>query len=166
VHEIRPPRRDELALLREIERDASRSFADIGMADVAAHEPLSIAQLERFLAAGQAWVAVTDGDRPVAYLLAATVDDCAHIVQVSVARAYASRGLGAALIDHLATTARSALTLTTFRDVTWNAPYYRRLGFEILTPEAQGRELAELVEDEATPIPGDVPRVAMRRWLN
>jgi hypothetical protein len=43
--------------------------------------------------------------------------------------------------------------LTTFRDVPWNAPYYRRLGFE----------LAALVEREDARIPGDAPRVAMSR---
>jgi hypothetical protein len=127
VNQIRPPRRNELALLRRIERDASQRFAETGLRVIAAHEPPSIAELERSIGVGQAWVAVTDRDRPVGYLLAATVDDCAHVVQVSVARAHASRRLGAALIDHLATIAgqagQPALTLTTFRDVAWNAPY-------------------------------------------
>jgi GNAT superfamily N-acetyltransferase len=136
---------------------------------IAAHEPPSIAALERSVDVGQAWVAVTDRDHPVGYLLAATVDDCAHVVQVSVARAHAAQGLGAALIDHLATIAgqagQPALTLTTFRDVPWNAPYYRRLGFEVLAPAAQGPELAKLVAHEAASIPGHAARVAMRRWL-
>jgi GNAT superfamily N-acetyltransferase len=169
VNQIRPPRRNELALLRRIERDASQRFAEIGLRVIAAHEPPSIAELERSIGVGQAWVAVSDRGRPVGYLLAATVDDCAHVVQVSVARAHASRRLGAALIDHLATIAgqagQPALTLTTFRDVAWNAPYYRRLGFEVVAPDVQGPGLAKLVAHEATSIPGHAPRVAMRRWL-
>ena len=42
----------------------------------------------------------------------------------------------------------------------WNAPYYERLGFRVFEP---GPELAALVAEEAERIPGDAPRVAMRR---
>ena len=116
-----------------IERDAGRVFATVGMPAIAADDPGSVAELEPFRAGGRAWVAVDDADRPVAYLLSAVVDGCAHVEQVSVAPTHARRGLGAALVDHLAATAasqgRPAVTLTTFRDVPWNAPYYERLGF-------------------------------------
>jgi hypothetical protein len=77
--------------------------------------------------------------------------------------------VGAALIEHLAATARAehrpALTLTAFRDVPWNAPYYERLGFVIVEPPDQGPELAALVRREAATIPSNAPRVAMRRPL-
>ena len=109
-------------------------------------------------------MAVDEHDRPVAYVVSRVVDGCAHIEQVSVAPSHARRGLGAALIDHLAAeTGAPALTLTTFRDVPWNAPYYQRLGFRVFEP---GPELAALVRREAARIPGDAPRVAMRRENN
>jgi GNAT superfamily N-acetyltransferase len=166
---IRPPRRDELEALREIERDAGRAFAAIGMSEIAADEPPAVAELEGFRAAGRAWVAVDTGDRPIAYLLSSVVDGCAHVDQVSVLSAHSRRGVGAALIERLAATARAerrpALTLTAFRDVPWNAPYYERLGFVIVEPPEQGPELAALVERETATIPSDAPRVAMRRPL-
>ena len=91
----------------------------------------------------------------------------AHIDQVSVISAHARRGLGATLIENLAATARTegrpALTLTTFRDVPWNAPYYQRLGFVIVDPAEQEPQLAALVSRESATIPSDAPRVAMRR---
>ena len=164
---IRPPRRDEFEALRWIERDAGRAFAAIGMAQIADDEPPSPAVLEAVLAHGRAWVGVDERDLPIAYLLSSVVDGGAHIDQVSVTSAHARRGLGASLIEHLAVTAqtegRPALTLTTFRDVPWNAPYFRRLGFEIVDPAGQGRELAALVSRESATIPSDAPRVAMRR---
>ena len=107
-----------------------------------------------------AWVAVDDDDRPVAYLTSSEVDGCAHIDQVTVHPSHARRGIGAALIDHLATVSGRPLTLTTFRDVPWNAPYYARLGFRVFEP---GPELAALVAEEARRIPGNAPRVAMQR---
>lgn len=165
---IRPPAADELARLVAIEAAAGQAFADHGMPEIAADDPGSPAELEAYRAAGRAWVAADDGG-PVAYLVAAEVDGCLHIEQVSVDPAHAGRGIGAALIDHLAGAARAdgrpALTLTTFREIPWNAPYYRRLGFADL-PEAEwGPQLRALVGHEAEAIPGDHPRVAMIRRL-
>ena len=151
---IRPVRHDELERLLEIEREAGRAFADVGMPEIAADDPGTAEAL------AEAWVAVDEHDRPVAYLISDIVDGCAHIEQVSVAPSHARRGLGAALIDRLAAVTGRPLTLTTFRDVPWNAPYYERLGFRVFEP---GPELAALVRREATTIPGDAPRVAMRR---
>ena len=129
---IRPPGADELGRLVAIEAATGQAFAGHGMPEIAADDPGSPAELEPYRAARLAWVAA-DGDGPVAYLLAAEVDGRLHVEQVSVDPACAGRGIGAALIDHVAGVARAdgrpALTLTTFRDIPWNAPYYARLGF-------------------------------------
>lgn len=167
--EIRPPRPDELAALVEIERRAGRLFAGVGLPEIARDDPGSPEELEPYRAAGRAWVAVDGDDRPIAYLVSAVIDGGAHVEQVSVDPGHARRGIGAALVEHLAAVARAegrpALTLTTFRDVPWNAPYYERLGFAVVAPADQGPELAALVAEEAERIPGDAPRVAMRRAL-
>jgi GNAT superfamily N-acetyltransferase len=164
---IRAPRLTELELLREIERDAGQAFAQIGMEEIAADEPLAVVELQEFAEAGRAWVATGIDDVPVAYLLSAVVDGAAHVEQVSVSRASRGRSVGAALIDHLSAIAardgRRWVTLTTFRDVPWNAPYYERLGFTTIGPGEYGPELATLVAVEASRIPGELPRVAMRR---
>jgi len=166
---IRPPTRAELPALRRIERQAGRAFLAIGMEAVASMPPPSLGELDEHRAAGRAFVAVDGEEQPVAYLQWSVVDGSAHVDQVSVAPSRARRGIGAALIDHLASRSlregREAVTLTTFRDVPWNAPYYRRLGFELLAPGKQGPELASLLAAERTSIPGDAPRVAIRRRL-
>jgi GNAT superfamily N-acetyltransferase len=148
---IRRARPDERELLLDIERAAGRAFADIGMPEIAEDEPAPVTA---------AWVAVDERDEPVAYLTSSEVDGCAHIDQVTVHPSHARRGIGAALIDHLATVSGKPLTLTTFRDVPRNAPYYERLGFRVFEP---GPELAALMREEEQRIPGDAPRVAMRR---
>jgi GNAT superfamily N-acetyltransferase len=138
------------------------------MPEIAADDPGSPEELEAHRAAGLAWVAA-DGGGPVAYLVAAEVDGCLHVEQVSVHPAHAGRGIGAALIDHVAGLARAdgrpALTLTTFRDIPWNAPYYARLGFAELPEPEWGPQLQALVAHEAATIPGNHPRVTMIRRL-
>jgi GNAT superfamily N-acetyltransferase len=163
---IRPAEPADLPLLVEIERRAGRAFADHGMPEIAADDPGSPEELEAYRAAGRAWVAA-EGGEPVAYLVAVEVDGCLHVEQVSVDPARAGRGIGAALIEHVGAIAREAgrpaLTLTTFRDIPWNAPYYARLGFAELPEPEWGPQLRALIARERTAIPGDHPRVAMIR---
>ncbi len=59
-----------------------------------------------------------------------------------------------------------AVTLTTFRDVPWNAPWYARRGFAVLPPERWGPEPAALVEHERALGIGQAPRVVMRKDLS
>ncbi|MEU2658601.1 GNAT family N-acetyltransferase [Streptomyces sp. NPDC007325] len=161
----------ELPLLQSIERAAGEPFRTLGMAAIADDEPLPLDVLEGYRAAGRAWVAVDGADRPVAYLLADTVDGAAHIEQVSVHPGAARRGVGRALIEHLAQAAGeeglTALTLTTFTEVPWNAPYYTRLGFRALA-EADPHlteGLRAISRAEAAHGLAAWPRVCMRREL-
>ncbi len=145
------------------------AFAAIGMPGVAADEPLSSDELEPFLPEGRGHVAVGPDDVPAGYVPTSVIDGRTHINQVSVSPAVRGRGVGARLIVFVASAgvrqARVGATLTTFRDVPCNAPYYRRLGFEDLQEAQLGPELAALVERERLSIPSSEPRVAMRRTV-
>ncbi|MFF4172542.1 GNAT family N-acetyltransferase [Streptomyces sp. NPDC001744] len=168
---IRAAAASELPLLQDIEREAGEPFRSLGMAAVADDDPPSLEVLEAYRRAGRAWVAVDDADRPVAYLLAGTVDGAAHVEQVSVRPGAARRGVGRALIEHLARTAAreglTALTLTTFAEVPWNAPYYARLGFRPLADSdpALTEGLRAIRRAEAAHGLAAWPRVCMRRDL-
>ena len=162
---IRPPTAREIPALRRIERAAGAAFGQVGLPEVAADEPPPLVHLEAFRVAGRAWVSVDPADRPVGYLVALVLDGRAHVEQVSVDPARRGERRGAELIDALAGWARTQgfaeLTLTTFRDVPWNAPYYARLGFAEL--HAPGPELCEAIAAEARALPVRAPRVAMVR---
>ncbi|MFD7866441.1 GNAT family N-acetyltransferase [Streptomyces sp. NPDC057682] len=133
---IRTARSADLPLLQDIERAAGEPFRALGMAAVADDAPPPLDLLDAYRADGRARVVTGDDDRPLGYLLVDRVDGCAHVEQVSVHPSAARRGLGRALIDDAERWAvregLEALTLTTFRDVPWNAPYYARLGFRVL----------------------------------
>lgn len=166
---IRSARRDDIAALREIERAAGQLFAEIGMAEVADDEPPSEETLLGYQSCGRAWVAVDESDRPIGYVVADILDGNAHIEQVSVLPANMRKGLGRALIEHLAAWAfgqgMQAVTLTTFADVPWNGPYYGRLGFELLTEEEIGSELRDRRGHETGRGLDRWSRICMRRGL-
>lgn len=158
---------DEPAVLRDIERAAGEAFRDIGMPEIADDEPLPRDTLAAYQRAGRAWVAADPDGRAVAYLIADVVDGDLHITQVSVHPAAARRGLGRALIDvagdAAAAEGRTALTLTTFTDVPWNAPYYARCGFRPIDDRDLTPGLRTIRRREAALGLDRWPRVCMRR---
>ncbi|WP_336791288.1 GNAT family N-acetyltransferase [Gordonia malaquae] len=167
---IRLARSSELSTIGEIERAAGVLFAEIDMAPVAFDEPMTIEELEPFLANGRLWVAVDADDQPIGYACAAEVDGVTHLEQVSVHPAYGRSGIGTALIntviDNARTSGSSAVTLTTFVDVPWNGPYYRRLGFEFLTTSSETPGLRAIRAAEADHGLDRWPRACMRLDLD
>ncbi|WP_328690765.1 GNAT family N-acetyltransferase [Streptomyces phaeochromogenes] len=176
---IRPATPADLPLLQDIERAAGDPFRTLGMTEIADDEPPALELLERFRAAGHAWVAEgdeaegedsgRDGDagRPVAYLIGEPVDGAFHIEQVSVHPDAAHRGVGRTLIAYAADRARdqglTGLTLTTFTEVPWNAPYYERIGFRALTEPELTPGLRKIRATEAEHGLDRWPRVCMYR---
>lgn len=166
---IRAVHIDELPLLQAIERAAGECFRGIGMPEIADDEPLPLDELARYQRTGLAWVAVTEADAPLAYLIADRVDGNLHIEQVSVHPDGARRRIGRSLLEHLAARAAAdsipALTLTTFEDVPWNAPYYARCGFERLADGELSPGLKDIRDREAEHGLDRWPRICMRRVL-
>ncbi|TFV53628.1 GNAT family N-acetyltransferase [Blastococcus sp. TF02A-35] len=139
------------------------------MPEIATDDPLPAAELDRYRRAGLAWAAADADDEPVGYLLAEPVDGALHVEQVSVHPRAARRGVGRALLEHAAMHAAEAgltsLTLTTFEDVPWNAPYYRRCGFRVLDEREWTPGLRAIREREAAHGLDRWRRVCMRRDL-
>ena len=153
--------------MRGIEAAAGEAFRLIGMPAIADDPPPALDALAVYQHDGRAWVATDSADHPIAYLLLDVVDRFAHIEQVTVHPRYARRGIGRMLIAEAARWATEhgldEMTLTTFEDVPWNAPYYRRLGFREV-PEAQWSDgIRQIVQSERDHGLAAWPRVVMKR---
>ncbi|MCU1644830.1 MAG: family N-acetyltransferase [Nocardia sp.] len=166
---IRAATIDDLHILQDIEDATGEPFRELGMIEVADDDPPAIEVLEEHRRDGRAWVAVDDTDTPIAYLISEEVDDTEHIGQVSVHPDAARRRIGAMLIDTAADHARaaglSALTLTTFTEVPWNAPYYARIGFHEVEENELTPGLRKIRANEAELGLDRWPRIVMRREL-
>jgi predicted N-acetyltransferase YhbS len=152
---IRPATPSDLGTLAALEVEAGQLFRSVGMPEVAEHDP-GLEELRRSQGRGLVWVAEEDGE-VAGYVVAAIVDGNAHIEQVSVAPAHARRGIGAALLGQVEVWGRAqgapATTLTTFRDVAWNGPYYARLGYREMAAAQIRAGLAATIDREAS-LPG------------
>ncbi len=108
--------------------------------------------LRRAQAEKRIWVGVVD-TQPVGFIVAKFLQESCFVVELDVLPAYSRRGIGAALVEGCCEGARQRnhrqITLTTFRYVPWNIPFYRRCGFEILPPDRWSRALKAIVEHEA-----------------
>lgn len=159
----------DLQHLPELEVAAGAAFRDVGMDAVADDDPPPLSMFESHLAQGRLWVWGERHRPPAAYCLVDVVDGTAHIEQISVHPNHARRGIGAALIDHLDEWARDRglpeVTLTTFRDVPWNAPYYARLGFAVVDDADLGPGLRAIRAVEAELGLDHWPRVVMTRHV-
>lgn len=75
----------------------------------------------------------------VGYLAASVVGGRLHIDEVDVARHRQGQGIGRRLlqtaVEYARETGLTQLSLTTFRDVPWNAPFYAAFGFREWDPK-------------------------------
>ena len=154
---IRLATQSDFARLQEIEVESDAIFAAVGIG------PFQDDDSERHLSA--AAVVFVTGEPPVAFVTVEVLDGLAHIWQLSVLPSLQGRGLGRQLVAAVCNWARArgypAVTLTTFRDVPWNGPFYKKIGFlelDELTPGlAAIRQHEHDIGDDAFG-----PRIAMR----
>ena len=147
---VRPTRPGDVTALPAIERAAGERFRDYPeLAWLAEGDVISAEQHLDYAGRGLSWLALAN-DQPVGFILAELHASSLFIVELSVHLDWQGKGIGRRLIACVADQARkrglASLTLTTFRDVPWNAPFYARLGFEMITTLTP--ELREKREEE------------------
>ena len=111
------------------------------------------------------------GDEIIGFAAAAPQGRELHLHELSVARSWQRRRIGATLLEALAIDARNsgfrAITLTTWRDIAWNAPFYAAHGFVEVANNDDGAVEDGPVEDGAIEDGApDLPRCAMVRLLD
>jgi GNAT superfamily N-acetyltransferase len=127
---VRPVRAEELALLPAVEAAADTMFGPFDRGTFPGP-----GTPEEFAAALVVFVA---GDPPVGLCRIDALGDGAHLEQLSVHPEHGRHGIGRSLlragIDWAGDQGYGELTLTTYRDVPWNGPFYASEGFVEIGP--------------------------------
>jgi GNAT superfamily N-acetyltransferase len=157
---VRSAEPEDLAQLPDIDRRAESLFrvAGLDLPEI----PFPVDALHESKAVFVA------GRPPVAFVQVDEVDGVAHLQELAVLPAHMRQGVGSALLaaacDWARTAGYPAITLSTYADVAWNAPFYASRGFTELvdlTPELA--ELRDWERDIGLDAVGR--RIAMRRDL-
>lgn len=133
---IRSARFEELPLLADIEQSASMRFLDTPYAFLVDAQPLPLDFVQQRFQAGQVWVAADQQDMAIGFALTSKVDHTLYLQEIDIDPQHGQKGLGSALVDTIRSWAKRSdydvMSLSTFRDIPWNAPFYAKLGFRIL----------------------------------
>ncbi|MFI8221753.1 GNAT family N-acetyltransferase [Pseudomonas sp. NPDC085632] len=140
--------------LPAIERSAAQLFRlDPPLAWLADAEVPDAAQHLQAIEQAYVWVAANSDGQLTGFVRAVGIDQHMHIEELSVGQAFQGQGMGRALVAAVIEQARAmqlnSVTLTTFRDLPWNAPFYQRMGFAELTFAQADRHLHETLQAEA-----------------
>jgi GNAT superfamily N-acetyltransferase len=135
---IRPAVAEDAAGIEQIEEAADQLLVALFRAT---DWPAPDAAAERLALPGYLLLAEYEGT-PAGFVHVLDLDGHAHLEQVSVLPRYLRRGIGRILVraamEEAARRGHDDMTLRTYADVPWNAPFYASCGFSETEPDSGG----------------------------
>jgi GNAT superfamily N-acetyltransferase len=129
-HLVRDASDADWAQLPEVEAAADELFVSLGVTDL----PAPASAEER----AASWRVLVVGEPVQGFAVLELFDGAVHLEQLSVHPAHSRRGIGGALLAASVEAAREhgadRVTLLTYADVPWNAPFYARHGWRETEP--------------------------------
>ena len=167
---IRLARAEDAEFLPAIELAAGQLFRTIeGLAGVAGMHAIPADQQRSYIRKGHCLVAEV-GDTLIGFLSTEPHGRELSIREFSVHPDWQGQGIGAVMLRAIGIDARnagfSAITLTTFRDVPWNAPFYARQGYVVVEDLDAHPRLRDEIETEVEHGLPRERRVAMILFLS
>ena len=168
VH-IRTASLSDIPVMQSLEVDAARLYGTMAGYEFCTQlPPRSQAEHLRVQENGAAWLAGLGG-KVIGFLLVLPVDGRAHVLEAATEYGSQGKGIGRRLFAEFhswaANVGYSEATLTTYRDVPWNAPFYERIGYQIIAVDARRPELMAIRAEEAAAGFERAARVAMEQTL-
>jgi len=132
-YSITPALREDIPALIAADKAASALFAPTGLIKPAALDDQVPAQVfEAAIASGYVFAA-REAAGAVGFILTSQRGTGLYLDQVSVHPEHGQKGLGGALVIRILSDAEDRrlphVSLSTFRDLAWNGPFYASLGF-------------------------------------
>ncbi|MBI6548683.1 GNAT family N-acetyltransferase [Xenorhabdus lircayensis] len=167
---IRLTQKSDVSKLPAVEHSAAQLFRFVpDLSWIAEGHVQTEQQHLDYILQGNSWVALSENSQPIGFILTKPLDDGLHIMELSVHGDWQRKGIGKALIDKVVQVAEQrylqVVTLTTFRHVNWNAPFYHRLGFDILGPQQLTEALHQILQSEIGYGFAEEQRCAMKRLI-
>jgi GNAT superfamily N-acetyltransferase len=136
-YRVRPARGNEVGELQNIDLASASLFRGTGLIDFGPlgepSQPIPEDRLRKGFGDGLIWVAVNNLEELVGFALCSDRGDDLYLDQLSVLPRHGRQGLGTRLVRRCLQEAEARsfkrVSLSTFRKVPWNGPFYKKLGF-------------------------------------
>ena len=169
---IRLAEASDVAALPSIERRAARLFdgwlTEAGLTQAFLENVSSIDELDEARQRGRLWIAAAPDGELVGFAQVVILDGVAHLDEIDVIPEHGRKGVGSQLLDAVCRWARAAgyskVTLSTFRDVPWNRPFYEKRGFRVIDQPLPPEHRRLVAAERARGLRTDL-RVIMERDL-
>ena len=164
---IRAGSEADLSAIIAVDQAASELFRHTGLlSDEALADHVGDDGGREALAENRLDVATLPSSELVGFVLYVPKGSDLYFQQVSVDPRHGRKGIGRRLLEHVDAKAdqlgHTAVTLSTFRDLAWNAPFYSKLGYEILPRKKLVPYMLE-IETMQAPFMDISKRVFMRK---
>lgn len=158
----------DFAALPEIEMDAGYEFLKYDL-KIVAQMPASPVQYYIELAPDNTVFVACNDKTIIGFSVCISVDNKGHLKEVSIQRKHMKKGAGKKLIEKAVQWAieqgYDCLTLTTYRDIKFNAPLYKKFGFIAFEPDDNWPELRAIRKEERANGFDAQPRICMKLSL-
>ena len=153
-YDIAPALPEDIARLIEVDLAAGQLFAPTGLlSDDALLDHVPETVMVQAVEAGDLMKICDGDDAPAGFALVSHRGGTLYLDQISVHPDHGRRGLGGELVRHVLQVAKQRrlkqVTLSTFRDVPWNAPFYGKLGFREIPRKEMADWMLELEKIQA-----------------
>lgn len=146
----------DVAGLPSVERRAACLYeewlAETGLTPAVLEQVGTLDEFEDARRQGHLWVAVSPDAGVIGFAQVVVWGRIVHLDELDVVPEHGRKGVGSRLLDTVCRWAGAAgyerLTLSTFRDVPWNRPFYERREFSVVDPRDLSQEHVELVAEE------------------
>ena len=140
--------------LAEISRAAAELFSEEDLPIALRMETTPFKVLKKALNEQRLWLAIDEKkDLTVGFALLSKKCGQIHLRELDVHPDHARQGLGTNLLKNVILWAKDQkydqMTLTTFLHLPWNAPFYSKLGFQMIKQSNLSPCLCELLDEEA-----------------
>lgn len=135
---IRPATQSDIPALKAVEESAAEAFIGEKVGFVA-DRTVGPDLLKKLVDGGTLWIAADENNAPMGFAACYPLDGFFYLHEISVARAFQGRGIGRRLMqvieNYALDRAYPYIGLITFRDVRWNGPFYKSLGYKEIAPD-------------------------------
>ncbi len=128
----------DIPALKDVEESAAKAFIGSSV-NYVADRTVKPDLLQKLAGMKTLWVAADDHNNPIGFAACYPLDGFFYLHEISVAQGNQGKGIGRQLMrkieEYALEEAYPYIGLTTFRDIRWNGPFYKSLGYKEIEPD-------------------------------